>query len=195
MKNNKVKIAYMDVGKYGFVVEPRYYWWGWSKSPAVRARKSALEALLKAKSFLPKGFNFKIWDCQRSREIQIRMMVSFKRRLELAYPKASKKKIIKLVELFGGDWPPLVVVKTIGGHRYGGAFDLTVIDSWGNELYMGTDHDDLTPKARTNYFENRMVLTLLDREAKKNRRLMIKVMKKAGFKNYAPEWWHWGYDK
>ena len=184
MKNKKIKIEYIDVRKYGFIAEPRYYWWGWSRSTVVRARKSALKALLKAKNFLPKGYNFKIWDCQRSREIQLRMMLSFKKRLELAYPKASKKKIIKLVERFGGPFPPPVVIKSIGGHRYGGAFDLTIIDGREQELYMGTDHDDLTPKAATNYFESKKNPNALEKEAKKNRKLLINAIKKAGFKNH-----------
>ena len=56
---------------------------------------------------------------------------------------------------------------------------------------MGTDHDDLTARAALDYFEKGRAKSVLDREAQKNRCLLARVMKKAGFENYAPEWWHW----
>jgi hypothetical protein len=59
----RTKIKFVDVRKYRFVAEPRYFYWGWTKSPMILGRKSALEALFNAKKFLPKGYNFKIWDC------------------------------------------------------------------------------------------------------------------------------------
>jgi D-alanyl-D-alanine dipeptidase len=80
-------------------------------------------------------------------------------------------------------------------HRNGGSFDLTIVDKNGNELYMGTDHDDLTEKAITDFFETKKNLTLIEKEAKKNRRLLKRVLNEVGFKNYAAEWWHWSFDK
>ena len=84
-------------------------------------------------------------------------------------------------------------VKRLDTHRNGGSFDLTVVDPIGAELYMGTDHDDLTDKAKTDYYENKTRLRLSEQEVKRNRRLLKRVMKKAGFVNYAAEWWHWSY--
>lgn len=43
-----MKIKFVDIKKYGFVVEPRYYFYGWSKSARILARKSLVEALKKA---------------------------------------------------------------------------------------------------------------------------------------------------
>jgi D-alanyl-D-alanine dipeptidase len=193
MENNKTKIKFVDVKKYGFVVEPRYYFWGWAKSPRTLARVSAVRALVRAKRFLPKGYNFKIWDAKRTYNIQAEMIKSFRRRLKLLHPKLPKNKLEKLVFKFSGGLGKSV--KRLDTHRKGGSFDLTIINKKGAELYMATDHDDLTKRTATDFFEKKKGLTLLEKEAKKNRRLLKKVMGKTGFKNYLAEWWHWSYDK
>lgn len=185
-------MKFINIAKFKFILEPRYYFYGWSKSPKILARESAAKALLKARSFLPKGYNFKIWDGQRTKKIQIKMAGSFRRRLRAMHPEFSGKERQKLLSEFASN--PFVRITALGSHRQGGAFDLTIVDRNGNELYMGTDHDDLTPKAAVDYYENKKNLTALEKTAKKNRRLLKKAMKEAGFKEYSPEWWHWGID-
>ena len=186
-------MKFVNAAKYRFVLEPRYYFFGWTKTPLIIGSQSVLKALVKARKHLPKGHKFKIWDLQRPRAVQIAMLKSFERRLKLLHPRASKKKIMQLVYNFGAK--PLKKITRLDGHRNGGAIDLTIVDRHGDELYMGTDHDDLTKKAATNFFEKIKNPSNLEREAKHNRRLLILAMSKAGFKNYAPEWWHWSYDK
>ena len=191
MEDRKIKLV--DVSDFGFVVEPRYWFYGWSKSPRIFVRESAVSALLKAKNFLPKGYNFKIWDGSRDLKVQLLMLESIRKRISLIYRGLSKTELEKVVLKFGG-----AVKKSerrLDTHQRGGSFDLTIIDGRGEELYMGTDHDDLTERAATNYFEKNKNLTALEREACKNRRLIKKVLTKAEFKNYAPEWWHWSYNK
>jgi len=109
------------------------------------------------------------------------------------HPKLSQGKLEKLVFKFSGGL--VKSVKRLDTHRKGGSFDLTIVDKKGNELYMGTDHDDLTKKAAIDYFEKKPKLNLLGKQAKKNRRLLKRVMEKAGFVNYAAEWWHWSCGK
>lgn len=189
-------MKFIDIRPFGFVLEPRYYFFGWSKEPKILARKSALSELVKARSFLPKGYNFKVWDFQRPRSVQLAMLDSFSRRFKIAHPKATKAQIEKMVFTFGAKPLPDRQVTRPDCHRNGGAVDLTIVDKNGNELYMGTDHDDLTKRAATNYFETKKHLTASsEEEAKKNRQLLIKVMTKAGWDNYAPEWWHWSTTK
>lgn len=188
-----MKMRFIEVKKYKFVTEPRYYFYGWSKSPKVVVRPSALKALVKARKFLPKGFNFKIWDAQRPLSVQIAMLDSFRRRFRAQYLTLSKKQLGELVYKFGAR--PVRRVVRLDTHRNGGSFDLTIIDRHGTGLSMGTDHDDLTSVAATDFFEKKTRLTPREAEARKNRRLLKRVMVKAGFTNYAPEWWHWSYDK
>lgn len=189
-----MRIKFVDVKRYGFVAEPRYFYWGWAKSPKILARESVVEALVMARKFLPKGYNFKIWDCQRPRKVNLAMLASFKRRVFDMYPRLSKKEKMKLVIRFGGPVPPPIKITRPNTHRNGGSFDLTIIDKNGNELYMGTDHDDLTERVTTDFFETKINLTLIEKEAKKNRKLLKRVLIRAEFKNYAAEWWHWSFD-
>jgi len=190
-----MKTKFVDVKKYGFVVEPRYFFYGWAKSPKILARKSLGKALIKAKKFLPKAWNFKIWDCQRPRQVNELMIKNFWKRIKYAHPKLSSKEIKKLVVRFGGSVPSPKIETEIWIHRNGGAVDLTIINKQGEELYMGTDFDNLTKKAAIDYFEKKKNLSILEREARKNRRILVRAMKKAGFGGYKYEWWHWWFDK
>ncbi len=191
MPNKKLK--FVEVKKYGFLIEPRYFYFGWSKSPKVVARLSAVKVLVQAKKLLPAGYNFKIWDAQRSREVQIKMIDSFRRRFTVEQPKLTAKQREELVFKFAAK--PLTKVIRLDTHRNGGSFDLTIVDKQGNELYMGTDHDDLTKKAATDYFEKKNNLNAVEKLAKNNRRLLKKILTKTGFINYTREWWHWSWDK
>ena len=190
-----MKLKFIDIKKYGFVVEPRYFFYGWAKSPKILARKSLVKALIKARRFLPKGWNFKIWDCQRPRIVNELMIKNFWRRINQAHPRLSSKEIKKLVVRFAGPAPSPKIETKIWTHRNGGAIDLTIINKKGEELYLGTDFDDLTEKAAADYFERKKNLNIFEKEAKKNRRLLKRVMEKAGFGSYKYEWWHWSYDE
>lgn len=188
-----MKLKFVDLRKYGFMIEPKYYFYGWTRSAKVLARKSVAKNLVEAKSYLPEGYNFKIWDCKRTLNTQINMLDSFRRRLRLAHPKMSKKNLEELVFTFGAR--PIKRVERLDAHRNGGSVDLTIVNREGQELYMGTEFDDLTEKAATDYFEKKKKLNTLEKEAQKNRQILINVMIKAEFINYAPEWWHWSYNK
>jgi D-alanyl-D-alanine dipeptidase len=196
MKRNSEKarsrqVRLVDLSPYAFVLEPRYYFYGWCSSPQQRLREPTLKALLRARSFLPRGYNFKIWDGQRPYSVQAAMVESFRRRLKFVYPHRPPTQIERLLLIFGGR--PLRKETRLDTHRNGGSVDLTIVDAAGNELPMGTDHDDLTPKAALAYFEKRHRLNLLEKMARRNRRLLKSVMQRAGFVGYAPEWWHWSY--
>lgn len=177
--------------RYRFIEEPRYYFFGWSESPSIAGRDSLLKALVRARSFLPPKYNFKIWDLFRTRSVQEKMIASFKKRLNAAHPNWQNSRIQKEVWKFAAK--PDAIVTRSDTHRNGGAVDLTIVDSKGNELYMGTDHDDLTEKAAPYYFEKKKNISALDKIAKKNRRLLRKAMLRAGFIEHKTEWWHWGY--
>jgi D-alanyl-D-alanine dipeptidase len=150
-----------------------------------------VKALVKARRLLPNGFNFKIWDCKRTYVVQKRMMESFRRRLRVMHPTMSAERRSRLLAKFSGGL--VKSVTRLDTHRRGGAVDLTIVDRNGAELFMGTDHDDLTAKAATDFYESKNRSSMLDLEARKNRRLLKRVMTKAGFRNYVPEWWHWSY--
>ena len=69
-------------------------------------------------------------------------------------------------------------------HCRGIAVDLTLLDTFGHELDMGTQFDDFRPLA---HHGNDMV----SEEAQKNRLLLAGIMSVAGFEPMATEWWHY----
>ena len=72
-------------------------------------------------------------------------------------------------------------------HNRGAAVDLTLIDSTGTELDMGTEYDNFTEKAHYDY-QN------LSEEVKSNRKLLRETMVKFGFHPIKTEWWHFDFE-
>ncbi len=81
-------------------------------------------------------------------------------------------------------------------HNTGGAVDLTIAWEDGQQLYMGSLFDDVTPLAHADRFERAYDDTgsYSMEEARANRRLLHWVMEEAGFVGLPDEWWHfsWG---
>ncbi len=68
-------------------------------------------------------------------------------------------------------------------HNRGCALDLTLCDSTGVELDMGTGYDEFTDRAAATY-------TDLPEHVLANRRLLEQIMNAAGFDVLPSEWWH-----
>lgn len=71
-------------------------------------------------------------------------------------------------------------------HNRGCAVDLTLVDSTGNELEMGTQYDDFSEKSHIDYFN-------LSDQVLKNRKILLQTMTKFGFIPLKTEWWHFDY--
>lgn len=72
-------------------------------------------------------------------------------------------------------------------HNRGAAVDLTLIDSTGKELDMGTPYDDFTDRAKPDYPD-------LPRQIKTNRQILKDAMNKFGFIQFETEWWHFDFN-
>lgn len=72
-----------------------------------------------------------------------------------------------------------------GGHQTGGAVDLTLCDSKGIPLDMGSEYPVKCPEMVTSCHLSPIV--------DERRRLLCNVMYKEGFANYPGEWWHFAY--
>lgn len=80
-----------------------------------------------------------------------------------------------------------------GLHNYGLAVDVTIADSKGDTLPMGTTIDALTPVSHIDREEELVLRGKITAEAAKNRLLLRTVMEKAGFRPLRSEWWHFNY--
>lgn len=73
-------------------------------------------------------------------------------------------------------------------HNRGSAVDLTIIDSKGNELDMGTPFDFFGKEAYHDYTKH-------SEKINKNRAILKGIMEKFDFKSIRTEWWHYSYRK
>ena len=124
-------------------------------------RLKTVNALIDAnKKFLEKGYKIKIFDCYRPLNI--------------------KKKMWKIVSN-----PKYVADPAKGSiHNRGGAVDITLIDSLGKELDMGTPFDFFGIEASHNYPN-------VSDNVKQNRILLKTIMTSSGFNSFDSEWWHY----
>ncbi len=176
--------------------QPEYFIQGIEGAlPVGYMREGAYKRLLHAASMLPKGFRFLVFDAWRPIKVQQALYNRVKEALKLKNPGATCREISELAEEFIAfpsesetEPPP---------HGTGGAVDLTIVDSFGIPLNMGTEFDEITENTHTRFYEEESEkgrkLTKTDKEILLNRRLLFNVMESAGFRNYPGEWWHYDY--
>lgn len=77
-----------------------------------------------------------------------------------------------------------------GLHNYGLAVDITITDSNGKELPMGTPVDHLGVEANIDKEETLVKKGIISETERQNRLLLRRVMKVGGFTPLRTEWWH-----
>ncbi len=128
--------------------------------------KDAIAPLLKAQRLLHEvhpDYNLIIFDAARPMHVQQQMWDVVKGTRQLIYVSNPAR---------GG-----------GLHNYGLAVDISIVNTQGDTIPMGTKVDHLGREAHTDY-------TAISPEALQNRRLLISVMREAGFRSLPTEWWH-----
>jgi zinc D-Ala-D-Ala dipeptidase len=145
-------------------------------------RERVAKRLVKANSLLPKGLRLKMVDGFRPISAQKKIYRQLFSELKQKHPGWSNEELVSETDKWVAN-----PSKTVPAHSTGGTVDLTIVDEKGRELDMGTPIN--TPDIK-----KAMTLSKsISAKAKKNRKLLIKVMIETGFANYAPEWWHWSY--
>lgn len=124
-------------------------------------RLKTVEALIAAnKDFMKKGYKIKLFDCYRPLSIQKKMWEIVSNPEYVADPKKGSI------------------------HNRGGAVDISIVDTAGKEVDMGTPFDFFGIQAGHNY-------TKLSKKVLLNRKYLKKVMVKNGFNSFDSEWWHY----
>ena len=80
-----------------------------------------------------------------------------------------------------------------GLHNYGLAVDVSIVDVHGDSIPMGTRVDHLGKEAHIDDESQRVACGKLSQEAYRNRLLLRRVMREAGFKTLRSEWWHFNF--
>ncbi len=78
-------------------------------------------------------------------------------------------------------------------HSFGMALDITLLDTDGNEVDMGTGFDDLTERSQPGLEQSLLALGQLTQTQVDNRRLLRDAMAHAGFAGISSEWWHYDF--
>ncbi|TDO95705.1 M15 family metallopeptidase [Flavobacterium sp. 245] len=124
-------------------------------------RMKTVKALIEANNdFKKKGFRIKLYDCYRPLSIQKRMWEIVSNPNYVADPKKGSI------------------------HNRGGAVDISIVDSNGKEVDMGTPFDFFGIEASHDYAK-------LSKKVKSNRKFLKKIMIKNGFNSFDSEWWHY----
>ena len=136
-------------------------------------RPLAYEKLRKAHQLLQKEFpnyTFSVFDALR--------------------PRSAQQKMWDMVE--GTNMQKYVANPYYGSiHNYGLAIDLTIYDlNTEQSIDMGTEIDHLGREAEYRYNQQLINEGLISETAVKNRKLLRKIMRAAGFRSIDSEWWH-----
>jgi zinc D-Ala-D-Ala dipeptidase len=116
-----------------------------------------------------------------------------KKSVHLAEPLGLKLKIFDAFRPSEAQWalwnacpdPEFVADPRRGSpHTRGVAIDLTLLDSSGKELEMGTGFDETVPQSHHG-------VTDVSVAAQRNRFTLLGIMMAAGWDNYRNEWWHY----
>lgn len=144
-------------------------------------RKEVLFKLYKIADRLPDGVNLKIYKVFRSR---IKMSEAFEATISNVLaenPGLGRHEAIKLAK-YKTDDPK----GSLGGHETGGAVDVALCDNNGVDFDYGTKFHEYNDSTFT-YSSH------INEEQKKNRKELVKIMRKQDFVNFPGEWWHFSY--
>lgn len=168
---------------YSYYYEQKYD----GASPQAYLRTGVVKRLLQAADHLPDHYFFVVLDGWRSYQLQLSLYTRFK---ESLLAQGWEEGAALELELSKYVARPSQDTSRPSPHLTGGAIDLTISgpEGW---LDMGTDFDDFTELAATRFFEDLPAYNERARRICHNRRLLYHAMAKAGFTNYAREWWHY----
>lgn len=173
-------------------IYPAYFKMGIpSAPPECHLRQGVYERLLQAAQQLPKGLRLVVLDGWRPFSVQQHLYDTLINLMEHRFPEMDSSKIHSEARNLVS--PPSTATTSPSPHLTGGSVDITLADSCGRLLNMGTQFDEASPLSFTASFEHRNDLTPAQQQARDNRRVLYNIMTNAGFTNLPSEWWHFDY--
>ena len=152
-------------------------------------RKGVMEQLLRALNLLPSGCTFMIFDAWRPYNVQYSLYYNYFSSLadSMMYEDSSIHDLREITNQFVSLPERNLDISYV--HSSGGAIDLTIVDSSGIPLDMGSPFDDFTINSNTDYYE----IHADNQAICNNRRILYYAMTQCGFTNLPTEWWHYDY--
>jgi zinc D-Ala-D-Ala dipeptidase len=155
-----------------------------SYGPARALVRVGLAARLEAaRDLLPLGIGLRVVEGHRSVAGQQAIIERYAGELCAAHPGIGPDRLHELTSRF-------VSPVAVAPHVAGAAVDLTLVDTSGAELDLGTPIDATPEQSGGRCFT---AADGIGADARAHRGLMAAVLGAAGLVNYPTEWWHWSY--
>lgn len=153
-------------------------------------RQTVLERLLHAQSLLPDGIYLRLYEGYRSLQVQQLLFDQEYVRVKQRIPELSEAQAyVETTRLVSAVHRPDGSLN-VPPHATGGAVDVELVDANGQVLDFGMEIADWSR------VDPDLCLTDtggLSTNARFHRQMLRDVMERAGFVNYAEEWWHFSY--
>ena len=142
-------------------------------------RESVAKRIAQAQRNLPEGLKLLIRCGYRTPAVQSRQYKLDYDALLIEHPDWNKTELDVEIE-------NRTASVDVAPHCTGGAVDLTIVDSDGKQLDMGTKMGTFGSKTHT-------CSNQISQSARNNRIILLDAMTNAGFFNFPGEWWHFAY--
>ena len=146
-------------------------------------RRELAVRLQSARAALPSGIYLRVVEGYRPAHRQQAIIERYSAEIRAVHPGIGEPELHILTSRY-------VAPLAVAPHVAGAAVDVTLVDSSGRELDLGTPID-ATPEQSGGrcYF----AADGISREARVNRDLLARVLCQEGLVNYPTEWWHYSY--
>jgi len=150
---------------------------GYKKNVCICTQEAAIALKEVQKELAEKKLSLLIYDAYRPQRA-VNHFIKWAKDYQDTIHKNSYYPQVKKEDLFR-----LNYIASKSSHSRGSTFDLTILDSNGIELDMGSHFDYFGPISWP-------TSNLVSKAQRKNRMLLQKIMLSHGFSPYAEEWWH-----
>lgn len=185
--DTQVDEKFVNMTKAGLLVSPQYQKYG---SPSDCYARETVVGMLKTADSVAQGIfgcRILILDAYRPIKVQANLWNKYYYELKSKYPYLVEAELVQRVSQFVSKPSENILCPSV--HNTGGAVDVTLVDSDGKWLDMGTEFDDFSPKSYSAYFE----ADDANYKVRENRRILYTLMTMVGFTNLPSEWWHYDF--
>ncbi|KOU61748.1 dipeptidase [Streptomyces sp. MMG1533] len=154
-----------------------------SHGAELHLRQGVLDRLLRAQTLLPEGLRLLFVEGYRPPALQRSYFEEYADSLRAGHPDWPADRIRSAASRYVS--PP-----EIAPHTAGAAVDLTLVDTEGRELDLGTPMNAGPEQSDGACYT---AAAGISDEARANRAVLGGAMSVAGLVNYPTEWWHWSY--
>ncbi|WP_170825757.1 M15 family metallopeptidase [Halomonas caseinilytica] len=151
-------------------------------------REGVYRRLLAVARTLPEGLSLLVLDGWRPWRVQQYLFETLQATIQANHPELDEQELLGHTREFVAQ--PSTEPTAPSPHLTGGAVDVTLCDTDGLPLDMGTLFDEAVPASHADALEDDPGRDGARRQARDNRRLLYHAMHAEGFTNLPSEWWH-----